>query len=84
MMVPSDRLGLMVIKPNDDLYTKDHIFDMNFVVYVGPNVEFKIFVANYGNGKNLLSKNKILAHLLPHACSTISTQIILLKILGVI
>lgn len=81
VMVSTDRLVLMSIQPNEELYTKHNIVSMKLIVEVRPNVFFKLVVSNDGNRKYHLTKNQTLSHLLPHLGAVVPTPISLLEIL---
>lgn len=56
---------------------------MNVIVDAGPNIAFKIFIANYISGSYLLTNNNTVAHLFPQPSAENPTNINLFEVLGV-
>lgn len=55
----------MGIKPQEDLYDKNNLVTVRFIVQVVPNVPFKILIRNFGKKVYFLSKIQSVAHLVP-------------------
>lgn len=54
---------------------------MNGIVEVRPNVPLKFSLANYGNRRYRVPKNKTVAHLLPQPSEIIPTTVNILEVL---
>ena len=75
--------GLRVIQPSDRLLATSSITVANGVVHVEPNIPFRVLIANMGAVPYRLSKNQVVATLLPHPTAIIPTEVTLAEVLGI-
>lgn len=63
--VTKNRLEVMEINPQDELYDNHRLNSMNCIVQVKPKIPFKILIEIYSNSSYFTSKKRNVSHLVP-------------------
>ena len=72
------------MQPSDELYAKHSVVATNGIVYVEPNIPFRIQVANFGTNPKRLVKNQAIGELLPHPTLVVPTHVTFAEVLGLV
>ena len=84
MKVTTQRAGLIILEPHQELYEAHGLSSPNGVITVEKGKAFKILVANFTNYPKRIQRNQIIARALPHPTFVAPTHVTLAEVLGVV
>lgn len=83
IIVTSDRRGLPVMQPNEEIFSKHSICPTNCIVQVEPDTPFRVLVTNFADYKQILHKEQVIGFLLPHPTAVVPSSLNLSEVFGI-
>ena len=76
--------GAYVVEPSEDLYTKHGLTAANGIVFIKPDIPFRILIANFKKTPFTLAKGQVVARLLEHPTQVFPSKVTVGEVLGIV